>query len=121
MFLPRGLQGPGNVVAGRLQRSGAENFLGGEAGVAKIIVAECGVYKKHQAGRAEFAGDEQSFWRAQVYWKSLFKIDLTATPGVVTRPSFCTTASERVYITATDCEIKMDGTKGLQAAGAGGL
>ena len=39
----------------------------------------------------------------------------------LTRPSFCTTASERVYITATDCEIKMDGTKGLQAAGAGGL
>ncbi len=39
----------------------------------------------------------------------------------MTRPSFCTTASERVYITATDCEIKMDGTKGLQAAGAGGL
>ena len=39
----------------------------------------------------------------------------------VTRSSFCTTASERVYITATDCEIKMDGTKGLQAAGAGGL
>ena len=34
---------------------------------------------------------------------------------------FCTTASEIVYITATDCEIKMDGTKGLQAAGAGGL
>ena len=40
---------------------------------------------------------------------------------LLTRPSFCTTASERVYITATDCEIKMDGTKGLQAAGAGGL
>ena len=39
----------------------------------------------------------------------------------LTRPSFCTTASERVYITATDCEIKMDGTKGLQAAGTGGL
>ena len=39
----------------------------------------------------------------------------------VTGPSFCTTASERVYITAIGCEIGFDGTRGLQAAGAGGL
>src|SRR5271154_1776203 len=39
----------------------------------------------------------------------------------LTGPSFCTTASERVYITAIGCEIGFDGTRGLQAAGAGGL
>ena len=39
----------------------------------------------------------------------------------VTSPSFCTTASERVYITANGCEIGFVGTPGLQAAGAGGL
>ena len=39
----------------------------------------------------------------------------------VTSPSFCTTVNERVYITASDCEIGFGGTQGLQAAGAGGL
>jgi len=39
----------------------------------------------------------------------------------VTSPSFCTTVNERVYITATDCEIGLGGTSGLQSAGAGGL
>jgi len=39
----------------------------------------------------------------------------------LTSPSFCTTASERVYITANGCEIGFVGTPGLQAAGAGGL
>ena len=42
-------------------------------------------------------------------------------PSWVTSPSFCTTASERVYITANGCEIGFVGTPGLQAAGAGGL
>jgi DNA-binding beta-propeller fold protein YncE len=40
---------------------------------------------------------------------------------LLTSPSFCTTASERVYITANGCEIGFVGTPGLQAAGAGGL
>jgi len=40
---------------------------------------------------------------------------------IVTRPSFCTTESERVYITAMDCESWLGRFHGLQAAGAGGL
>ena len=40
---------------------------------------------------------------------------------VVTSPTFCTTTSERVYITARACELELSGTMGLQAAGAGGL
>ena len=40
---------------------------------------------------------------------------------VLTSPSFCTTVSERVYITANGCEIEFGGAHGLQAAGAGGL
>ena len=36
-------------------------------------------------------------------------------------PSFCTTTNERVYITARAFELELGGTKGLQAAGAGGL
>ncbi len=35
----------------------------------------------------------------------------------VTSLSFCTSFTERVYITAIGCEIGFDGTKGLQAAG----
>jgi len=40
---------------------------------------------------------------------------------VLTSPSFCTSCSERVYITASGCEIGFGGAQGLQAAGAGGL
>jgi len=42
-------------------------------------------------------------------------ISLTSDEKVmsVTRPSFCTTASERVYITASGCEIEFGGTRGL--------
>jgi len=40
---------------------------------------------------------------------------------VLTSPSFCTTASERVYITAMSCELGLGGLRGLQATGAGGL
>jgi hypothetical protein len=40
---------------------------------------------------------------------------------VVTSPSFCTSSNERVYITASGCEIGFGGAQGLQAAGAGGL
>ena len=40
---------------------------------------------------------------------------------VVTSPSFCTRTSERVYITARACELDFGATRGLQAAGAGGL
>jgi hypothetical protein len=39
----------------------------------------------------------------------------------LTSPTFCTTTSERVYITARACELELSGTMGLQAAGAGGL
>jgi hypothetical protein len=39
----------------------------------------------------------------------------------LTSPSFCTKVSERVYITDRACEIEFGGTRGLQAAGAGGL
>jgi catechol 2,3-dioxygenase-like lactoylglutathione lyase family enzyme len=39
----------------------------------------------------------------------------------LTRPSFCSTANERVYITAIGSEIEFGGTSGLWAAGAGGL
>src|ERR1019366_7482284 len=39
----------------------------------------------------------------------------------VTCPTFCTKTNERVYITARACELGFGGTKGLQAAGAGGL
>jgi len=39
----------------------------------------------------------------------------------LTSPSFCTTASERVYITAMSCELGLGGLRGLQATGAGGL
>jgi len=46
--------------------------------------------------------------------------DATSIPKL-TSPSFCTTASERVYITANGCEIEFGGAHGLQAAGAGGL
>jgi hypothetical protein len=38
----------------------------------------------------------------------------------LTRPSFCTTSRERVYITARACELGFGGTQGLQATGAGG-
>jgi hypothetical protein len=38
---------------------------------------------------------------------------------MLTSSSFCTTTSERVYITARACELELGGTKGLQAAGAG--
>jgi hypothetical protein len=38
----------------------------------------------------------------------------------LTRPSFCTTANERVYITAQGCETLPGGGYGLPAAGAGG-
>jgi hypothetical protein len=41
--------------------------------------------------------------------------------GALTSPSFCTSFNERVYITAIGCEIGLGGTRGLQAAGAGGL
>jgi len=39
----------------------------------------------------------------------------------LTGPSFCTSSSERVYITAMGCEIEFGGARELQAAGAGGL
>ena len=39
----------------------------------------------------------------------------------LTCPTFCTKTNERVYITARACELGFGGTKGLQAAGAGGL
>jgi hypothetical protein len=39
----------------------------------------------------------------------------------LTGPSFCTSSSERVYITAIGCEIEFGGARELQAAGAGGL
>jgi len=39
----------------------------------------------------------------------------------MTGPSFCTSSSERVYITAIGCEIEFGGARELQAAGAGGL
>ncbi len=38
----------------------------------------------------------------------------------MTRPSFCTRASERVYITAQGCETLSGDGYGLPAAGAGG-
>ena len=38
-----------------------------------------------------------------------------------TCPIFCTTTNERVYITARACELEFGATRGLQAAGAGGL
>ena len=38
----------------------------------------------------------------------------------LTSPSFCTTANERVYITAKGCETLLGGRYGLPAAGAGG-
>jgi len=41
--------------------------------------------------------------------------------SLMTGPSFCTSSSERVYITAIDCEIEFGGARELQAAGAGGL
>ena len=41
--------------------------------------------------------------------------------GDMTSPRFCTSFTERVYITAIGCEIGFGGTKGLRAAGAGGL
>jgi len=31
----------------------------------------------------------------------------------LTRPIFCTKASERVYITASGCEIELSGARGL--------
>ncbi len=46
---------------------------------------------------------------------------LIAAATGVTSPSFCTTTNERVYITARACELEFGGTRGLQAAGAGGL
>jgi hypothetical protein len=36
-------------------------------------------------------------------------------------PSFCTTANEKVYITAIGCETEFGGTRGLQAADAGAV
>jgi hypothetical protein len=39
----------------------------------------------------------------------------------LTSQSFCTSCSERVYITAIGCETGLSGARGLQAAGAGGL
>jgi hypothetical protein len=47
--------------------------------------------------------------------------DVTKEALIVTSPSFCTSCNERVYITASGCEIGFGGAQGLQAAGAGGL
>jgi len=44
----------------------------------------------------------------------------TSLPALLTSPSFCTSGHERVYISASGCEIGF-GPQGLQAAGAGGL
>jgi hypothetical protein len=44
-----------------------------------------------------------------------------ATSKEMTSLSFCTSCSERVYITAIGCETGLSGARGLQAAGAGGL
>ena len=41
--------------------------------------------------------------------------------GPVTSPSFCTSSSERVYITAIGCEIEFGGARDVRVAGAGGL
>jgi hypothetical protein len=47
--------------------------------------------------------------------------ELRETKKLLTSPSFCTTSSERVYITARACELGFGGTEGLQASGTGGL
>ena len=39
----------------------------------------------------------------------------------VTRPIFCTSRCERVYMTACGCETILGGGNGIQAPGAGGL
>jgi DNA-binding response OmpR family regulator len=46
---------------------------------------------------------------------------MAVTVVMMTCPSFCTSSSERVYITAMGCEIEFGGARELQAAGAGGL
>ena len=46
---------------------------------------------------------------------------MAVTVVMMTCPSFCTSSSERVYITALGCEIEFGGARELQAAGAGGL
>ncbi len=82
-----------------------------------IVLSVCslGIYELYWCYQNWKRLKQASGERLSPFWRAVFA------PLWVTRPSFCTTASERVYITATDCEIKMDGTKGLQAAGAGGL
>ena len=56
----------------------------------------------------------------RVGFTRLVRKPIDVTVGV-TGPSFCTTANERVYITAIGSEIEFGGTSGLWAAGAGGL
>ena len=48
-------------------------------------------------------------------------VGLVTGQAAVTSPSFCTSTNERVYLTARACELPFGATRGLQAAGAGGL
>jgi hypothetical protein len=49
----------------------------------------------------------------------VLQIHTKCTDAPVTEPGFCTSCTERVYITAIGCELCF-GTRGLQAARAGG-
>jgi hypothetical protein len=53
--------------------------------------------------------------------RQLFGLSIAAKRYALTSPSFCTSSSERVYITAIGCELEFGGARELQAAGAGGL
>ncbi len=55
-------------------------------------------------------------WRSRIISTDKFRVI-----DFLTCPSFCTSPNERVYITAVGCEIGFGDTRGLQAAGAGGL
>src|SRR5579862_8328643 len=41
-------------------------------------------------------------------------IPFPSTPTALTRPTFCTTVNERVYVTASGCEIELGGTERRQ-------
>jgi hypothetical protein len=75
-----------------------------------------------ETGECGEHGLSHSDGEAEKFYRNLKQRGLSVRVGMeVTCPIFCTTTNERVYITARACELEFGATRGLQAAGAGGL
>jgi hypothetical protein len=98
---------------------------------AIIQEGRCGRWRVHSQGVGRRTILELLAFAALVFilfgllnvrgYTALLVTRVLRTKNALTSPSFCTSSSERVYITAMGCEIELGGTRGLQAAGAGGL